>query len=170
MPPRRKRKEKPKLPDTAIDYAALDRRVRLQGIEVDPYLTESAARPAVRVTAEPLDRYHRRDLIGPRQYYAGNKLREDYREALGPSGGRWFAEPGGGVTDAAPQAGQIAASRRLAAAQRAVGRHPWHWLSGVILDGEPVETIAGQLRIDRKQGMGKLTMALDMLADHYGIR
>lgn len=158
------------MPDTAIDYAALDRRVRLHGIQVDPYLTESAARPAVRVTAEPLDRYNRRDLIEPRQFDAGDRLRQDYRDALGPSGGRWFGDPAGGARDAAPQQRQVEASQRMIAAQRAVGRHAWHWLSGVVLDEETVETVATQLGLRREAGMGKFQLALDILADHYGIR
>ena len=171
MPPRRKRKEKPKLPDTAIDYAALDRRVRLHGAIVEHVPSEEAGRPAAKVSADPLDRLHARGRLDPRQYDAGNQLREDYQASLGPSGGQSFGEPSGSGfrATAAPQQAQIEASERLAQARRAVGRQAWHWLAGVVLDAEPVAAVSAEMRVHRDLGMGQLLMALDMLAGHYRI-
>ena len=158
------------MPDTAIDYAALDRRVRLHGIQVDHVPTEEAGRPAVKITADPLDKLWRRDSIDGRQWDAGDRLRRDYRDALGPSGGQKFGEPGGGGAGNAPQQRQIEASERLAQAKRAVGRRSWAWLSAVVLDAVTVADTARQLGAANEQrGMGALLLSLDALADHYRV-
>lgn len=168
---RRPKRKAQKMPDTAINYGAVDHRVRLHGVQVDQVASERAGQPALKITTATLDRLWRRDAITGRQWQAGEQLREDYRYAMGPSGGQKFGEPGGGGGyGAAPQVRQIEASERLAQARRAVGERLWRWLSAVVLGEESVGDASRQIGAANEQrGMGALLLSLDTLADHYRI-
>jgi hypothetical protein len=128
----------------------------------------------VNVAESPLSWLAARGLVDARQLEAGERLRGDYERAqLGPSVTmRWDAArvDGGGGDRLDPTAAQIAAKRRFDAATAALGRGLADVAWRVICAGEPMTAAEKALGWPSRSGRVVLTLALDRLADHYGLR
>lgn len=113
-----------------------------------------------------------RGLVTARQAEAGERLRADYeRAALGSSVTmRWEARVdggGGGVPD--PTMGQVAGKRRFDGAMAAAGRGLSDVLWRVVCGGETLPDSERALGWPTRSGRLVLTLALDRVADHYGL-
>lgn len=151
-------------------------------VEVDLPLPPGDDRPAPRrarrtVTVNraesPLSWLRARGLVDARQFEAGERLRRDYEiAAIGPSVTmRWDSirvDGGGGCGD--PTVAQIAAKRRFDAALAAVGRGLNDVLWRVVCAGEGLPVAERALGWPTRSGRLVLGLALDRLADHYGLR
>ncbi len=136
----------------------------------------SPRRVTVNLAESPLGWLKARGLVDERQYEAGEKLRGDWTvAALGPRVTmRWDAAPPstaargpGGAID--PTLAQISAKRRAAAALDAAGPGLKDVLWRVVCDGQGMETAEKALGWPARAGRVVLTLALDRLADHYGL-
>lgn len=126
----------------------------------------------VNLAESPLGWLRSRGLVDARQFEAGERLRADYeRAALSPSVTmRWEARVGGGGGDALdPATAQIAAKRRFDAALDGAGRGLSDVLWRVICAGEGLPDAERGLGWPQRSGRVVLTIALDRLADHYGL-
>ncbi|MBU3078488.1 hypothetical protein KOF26_11465 [Sphingomonas sp. XMGL2] len=130
----------------------------------------------VNLAESPLGWLKSRGLVSPRQFEAGERLRADWTIAgLGPRVTmRWDAAPRGSVPrgpDAPldPTLAQIAAKRRCDAAMAAVGPGLADVLWRVVCDGQGMETAEKALGWPARAGRVVLTLALDRLADFYGL-
>jgi hypothetical protein len=127
----------------------------------------------VNLAESPLGWLRARGLIDPRQFEAGERVRGDYeRAALAPVVTmRWSARVDGGGGDALdPTLAQIAAKRRFDAALAAVGRGLGDVVWRVVCAGEGLPEAEKALGWPQRSGRLVLTLALDRLADHYGLR
>jgi hypothetical protein len=127
----------------------------------------------VNLAESPLGWLRSRRLVDARQFEAGERLRADYeRAALAPSVTmRWEARVDGGGGDALdPASAQIAAKRRFDAALDGAGRGLSDVLWRVICAGEGLPVAERGLGWPQRSGRVVLTIALDRLADHYGLR
>ena len=131
----------------------------------------------VNVAESPLGWLKARGHIGARQYDAGEQLRGDWERAqLSPSVTmRWDAArtgraPGSaeGRLDATQV--QIAAKRRFDDAVAAVGPGLSDVLWRIVCAGEGMRDAEAALGWPARAGKLVLGMALDRLADHYGMR
>lgn len=128
----------------------------------------------VNLAESPLGWLKARGLVSPRQFEAGERLRGDWTVAgLGPRVTmRWDVVPGrcgqGETLD--PTLAQISAKRRTDAAMAAVGPGLSDVLWRVVCDGEGMETAEKALGWPARAGRVVLTLALDRLADFYGLR
>ena len=128
----------------------------------------------VNVAESPLSWLAARGLVDARQLEAGERLRGDYERAqLAPGVTmRWDAMRvdcgGGGGLD--PTTAQLAAKRRFDAATAALGRGLADVAWRVICAGEPMTAAEKALGWPSRSGRVVLTLALDRLADHYGLR
>lgn len=150
------------------------------GIDRDGVRTASD-RPAgrsvtVNLAESPLGWLRARDLIDARQFEAGERLRTDYETAaLGPRVTmRWDAAPSSGGRRGPPQAidstmAQITAKRRFDAALAALGRGLGDIAWRVICACEGLPVAEAGLGWPKRSGRVVLTLALDRLADHYGL-
>lgn len=140
----------------------------------------SAGRPARSVTVNlaesPLGWLHARGLVSARQFAAGERLRAEWTVAgLGPRiTMRWDTAPVargargyGGALD--PTLAQIEAKRSFEAALTAAGDGLGDILWRVVCAGEGLEAAEKLLGWPRRSGKLVLLMALDRVADHYGI-
>ncbi len=125
----------------------------------------------------PLGWLKARGLVDQRQYEAGERLRADWTMAgLGPRVTmRWDAAPIGsrrGDADAPldPTLAGIAAKRRFEGALVAAGTGMGDVLWRVVCAGEGLEAAESALGWPRRAGKLVLLMALDRVADYYGIR
>jgi hypothetical protein len=125
----------------------------------------------------PLGWLKARGLITDRQFEAGERLRGDWTVAgLAPRVTmRWDASPRSCVAQGAPEAldptlAQIAAKRRMEAALEAVGGGLSDVLWRIVCAGEGMETAERALGWPARAGRVVLTLALDRLADFYGVR
>lgn len=121
----------------------------------------------------PLSWLRARGLVDARQYEAGERVRRDYEVAAIAPGVtmRWEGirvDGGGGPGD--PAIAQIAAKRRFDAAMAAVGRGLNDVLWRVICAGEGLPAAERALSWPTRSGRLVLGIALDRLADHYGLR
>jgi len=126
----------------------------------------------VNLAESPLGWLRSRGLVDARQFEAGERLRADYeRAALSPSVTmRWEARVDGGGGDALdPATAQIAAKRRFDAALDGAGRGLNDVLWRVICAGEGLPDAERGLGWPQRSGRVVLTIALDRLADHYGL-
>lgn len=126
----------------------------------------------VNLAESPLGWLRSRGLVDARQVEAGERLRGDYeRAALAPSVTmHWAARVDGGGGDALdPTLAQIAAKRRFDAALDAVGRGLRDVLWRVVCAGEGLPDTERALGWPQRSGRVVLTLALDRLADHYGL-
>jgi hypothetical protein len=128
----------------------------------------------VNLAESPLSWLASRGLLTVRQVEAGERLRADYeRASLAPSVTmRWDAGPRG--RNAAAQAldptmAQIAAKRRFDAAVGAAGSGLADILWRVVCAGEGVPAAERALGWPARAGRLVLGLALDRLADHYGL-
>lgn len=146
----------------------------------DPGGEEPSSRPARSVTVNllesPLGWLRARGLVDQRQFDAGERLRGDWTMAsLAPRVTmRWDGGPGGSGRrgpDAPldPTLAGIAAKRRFEEAVAAAGKGLGDILWRVVCDGEGLEGAETALGWPRRSGKLVLTMALDRVADYYGI-
>lgn len=126
---------------------------------------------AVNVAESPLGWLRARGLVDARQFEAGERLRGDYeRASLAPSVTmRWQARVDGGGGGADPATAQLAAKRRFDAATAALGHGLADIAWRVICAGEALPAAEKGLGWPTRSGRLVLTLALDRLADHYGL-
>lgn len=120
----------------------------------------------------PLGWLAARGLVDARQVEAGERLRRDYEIArIGPcvtmQWDRVRVDGGGGGPDPGPA--HIAAKRRFDAAIAAAGRGLGDILWRVICAGEAIPAAERALGWPGRAGRLVLGLALDRLADHYGL-
>jgi len=130
----------------------------------------------VNVAESPLGWLMARGMVSARQFEAGERLRGDWTIAgLGPRVTmRWDAAPrsrtgrgpGEGID---PTLAQISAKRRFDAAIGAAGSGLADVLWRVVCVGEGLETAEKALGWPKRAGKLVLLMALDRIADHYGL-
>ncbi|MGK6318709.1 DUF6456 domain-containing protein [Sphingomonas sp. DT-204] len=130
----------------------------------------------VNLAESPLSWLRSRGHVDARQYEAGERLRADYETAeLGPRVTmRWDAAPPGRGRRSAPEAldptlAGIAAKRRFDAALAAVGPGLADVLWRVVCAGEGLSLAEKALGWPSRSGKLVLGLALDRLADHYGL-
>jgi len=127
----------------------------------------------VNVAESPLGWLRSRGHVDARQFEAGERLRADYETAsLGPRVTmRWDATPSArgapGVLD--PTLAGLAAKRRFDAAVAAVGPGLSDILWRVVCAGEGLSVAEKGLHWPARAAKLVLGMALDRLADHYGL-
>jgi hypothetical protein len=134
-------------------------------------------RVTVNLAESPLGWLYSRRLVTPRQFDAGERLRADYETAaLGPRiTMRWDAAParrrsGGPSEPLDPTLAQIAAKRRFDAALAAAGPGLNDILWRVICACESLPHAERALGWPARAGKLVLTIALDRVADHYGLK
>ncbi len=129
-------------------------------------------RVTVNLAESPLGWLRSRKLIDARQFEAGERLRGDYEmAALGPRVTmQWEARVDGGSTGLDPTLSQIAAKRRFDAAVDTVGPGLNDVLWRVVCACEGLPTAEKALGWPARAGRVVLTLALDRLASHYGLR
>ncbi|MFZ5748375.1 MAG: DUF6456 domain-containing protein [Pseudomonadota bacterium] len=129
----------------------------------------------VNLTESPLGWLRARGMVNARQFEAGERLRGDYETAaLGARVTmRWDASPRGGRRGGEapidPTLAQIAAKRRFDAATGAVGTGLVDILWRVVCAGEGLSVAEKALGWPTRAGKLVLCLALDRLADHYGL-
>ena len=128
----------------------------------------------VNLAESPLGWLRARGLVDARQVEAGERLRADYERAcIAPrTTMNWAARVdgggGGGGIDAS--SAQIAAKRRFDAAVAALGGGLRDVAWRVVCAGEPLPAAERALGWPARAGRIVLTLALDRLGDHYGIK
>lgn len=127
----------------------------------------------VNVAESPLSWLAARGMVTARQSEAGERLRGDYEAAaLGASVTmRWAprVDGGGGDRGLAPGERQVAAKRRFDGATRAAGPGLADVLWRVVCAGEALPQAEKALGWPTRSGRLVLTLALDRVADHYGL-
>jgi len=123
----------------------------------------------------PLGWLKSRGHVSDRQFDAGEQLRGDWERAqLAPSVTmRWDAAPGGRTSNEAaldPTEAQVAARRRFDKAVAAVGPGLTDILWRVVCAGEGMREAEQALGWPARAGKLVLCLALDRLADHYGMK
>ncbi|MGY2734780.1 DUF6456 domain-containing protein [Sphingomonas sp. UYP23] len=123
----------------------------------------------------PLAWLRARGLLDARQFEAGERLRGDYemaalaaRVTMGWNERVDSARSAGEALD--PVLAQIAAKRRFDAAIDAVGKGLGDVLWRVVCAGEALPVAEKALGWPQRAGRLVLTLALDRLADSYGLR
>jgi len=131
----------------------------------------------VNLAEAPLGWLKARGLVSDRQFEAGERLRADWEMAgLAPRVTmRWDQSPSSGGRrgpSAAidPTLAQISAKRRMEAALEAAGPGLRDVLWRVACAGEGLEGAERALGWPKRAGKLVLLMALDRVADHYGVR
>ena len=134
--------------------------------------TASERGAKVNQAESPLGWLRARGMVDARQFEAGERLRADYETArIGPRvtahWGQVKVDGRGEMLD--PTLAQIAARRRFDAAIGAAGRGLGDVLWRVICAGESVPLAERALGWPARAGRLVLGLALDRLADHYGL-
>jgi len=131
----------------------------------------------VNAAESPLGWLRSRGHVSARQYDAGEQLRRDWEVAeLAPSVTmRWDAsgvlqQPGSAEGRAEATRAQIAAKARFDTAVAAVGAGLSDILWRIVCAGEGMRDAEAALGWPARSGKLVLTLALDRLADHYGMR
>ena len=125
------------------------------------------------VRESPLGWLMARGLIDARQFEAGERLRGDYEiAAMGAQVTmRWRERvDGSGGEGIDPTSAQISGKRRFDAAIGAVGPGLGDILWRVVCAGHALPVAEKGLGWPARSGRLVLTLALDRLADHYGLR
>ncbi|WP_414713830.1 DUF6456 domain-containing protein [Sphingomonas sp.] len=149
----------------------MERTVDAQGFTQDG--RGRGRRVTVNLAESPLGWLRARGLVDARQFEAGERLRGDYEMAmLAPRVTmRWAARvDGGGGTALEPHAAQIAAKRRFDGAVAAAGPGLSDVLWRVVCAGEGLPVAEKALGWPARAGRLVLTLALDRVAAHYGLR
>lgn len=148
----------------------------------DGHVTGERARPrrrsvTVNLHESTLGWLAARGLIDARQVEAGERLRADYERAqLAPSiTMRWDAAPAARGARGAPEAAepgmvQLSAKRRFDAAVAVVGPGLNDVLWRVVCASEGLADAERALGWPARSGKLVLGLALDRLADHYGLK
>ena len=148
----------------------------------DGRVTGEAARPrrrsvTVNLAESTLTWLHSRGHVSARQVEAGERLRADYEHAqIAPSiTMRWDAAPSargraGAGEGMDPTTAQLSAKRRFDAAIAGVGAGMGDVLWRVVCAGEGLAQAEKGLGWPSRSAKLVLGMALDRLADHYGLR
>jgi len=130
----------------------------------------------VNLRESPLGWLRARGLVDARQFEAGERLRADYERAqLGPSVTmRWDVSPAargrrGPLRGLDPTTAQIAAKRRFDTALAAMGSGLTDVLWRVVCAGEALPVAEKALGWPARSGRVVLGLALDRLADAYGL-
>jgi len=129
----------------------------------------------INLAESPLGWLKARGLVSDRQFEAGERLRGDFETAsLGPRVTmRWdVARVDGGAAHGAaidPSGAQVAAKRRFDAAMAAAGPGLKDIAWRVICACESVPDAEKALHWPARAGRLVLTLALDRIADHYGL-
>jgi hypothetical protein len=159
-----------------------NRRWRMRELEERSIDSEGVPKPVgarpgrtvtVNLAESPLGWLRSRVLITVAQFEAGERLRADYeRASIAPSVTMRWAErvDGGGHDGLDPTSAQIAAKRRFDAALAAAGPGLADILWRVVCAGEGLPVAEKALQWPARAGRLVLTLALDRLAAHYGIR
>ena len=169
------RAARPDMPNRLLAERALpqDGEGRAPEMEGKPRRARSVT---VNLAESPLGWLVARGLVSTRQFDAGERLRHDWEMAglaprvtmrwdeAPPSSGR--RGPGAAID---PGLAQIAAKRRFEAAVTAIGAGMNDVAWRVICGGEGLEAAEQALGWPRRAGKLVLLMALDRLADHYGL-
>ena len=127
----------------------------------------------VNLAESPLGWLRSRELVDARQFEAGERLRGDYERACiaARTTMNWTVRvdggDGGGLD---PVSAQIAAKRRFDEAMAALGGGLRDIAWRVICAGEALPAAERGLGWPARAGRIVLTLALDRLADHYGLR
>ena len=129
----------------------------------------------VNLAESPLGWRRSRGHVSGRQFDAGEQLRSDWERAqLAPSVTmRWDAVPAGRSPIGAaldPTEAQLTARRRFDTAIAAVGPGLTDILWRVVCSGEGMREAEQALGWPARAGKLVLCLALDRLADHYGMR
>jgi hypothetical protein len=131
----------------------------------------------VNLAESPLTWLRARGHVNARQYEAGERVRADYEmAALGPSVTmRWDATPSARGRRGAPEGldptlVQISAKRRFEGAVAAAGPGLSDILWRVVCAGEGLVAAEKALRWPSRAGKLVLGLALDRVADHYGLK
>jgi hypothetical protein len=174
------RAARPDMPNRLMAERTLRPEPTAAGTIVRPSGREKAAptkRVAVNLAEAPLGWLKARGLVSDRQFEAGERLRADWKMAgLAPSVTmRWDQSPSSGVRRGPgagidPTLAQISAKRRMEAAMAAAGPGMSDILWRVACAGEGLEGTERALGWPKRAGKLVLLMALDRVADHYGIR
>jgi hypothetical protein len=132
---------------------------------------------AVNLSESPLSWLRSRNLVDARQFEAGERLRADYeRASLGPSVTmRWDASPmakgrRGAPGGMDPTMAQVSAKQRFERALDGVGRGLSDILWRIVCAGETLPVAEKAMGWPTRSGRVVLTLALDRLADTYGLR
>jgi hypothetical protein len=144
-----------------------------------PKARARGSRPArsvtVNLTESPLGWLYSRELVTRRQFDAGERLRIDWERAqLAPRiTMAWDAAPvsgrRGGAADADLSGSQIDAKKRFQAAIDSAGPGLSDILWRVVCSGEGMREAESALGWPARAGKLVLTLALDRVADYYGI-
>jgi Domain of unknown function (DUF6456) len=131
----------------------------------------------VNLAESPLSWLRARGMVDARQYEAGERLRADYERAMmGPSVTmRWDASPISKTRRGAPDPGdrtlgQVAAKKRFDDAIASAGKGLGDVLWRVICANETLPVAEKAMGWPVRSGRVVLTLALDRLADGYGLR
>lgn len=131
----------------------------------------------VNLAESPLSWLRARGHVDARQYEAGERVRADYEmAALGPRVTmRWDAAPAargrrGPAGGPDPTLAQISAKRRFDAAVAAAGPGLSDILWRVVCAGEGLVAAETALGWPSRAGKLVLGLALDRVADHYGLK
>lgn len=132
-------------------------------------------RVTVNLAESPLGWLFARGLVDARQFEAGERLRGHYETAsLGPRVTmRWDTarvDGGGGGEALDPTTAQVAAKRRFDAAMAAAGPGLNDVLWRVVCACEGLPATEKSLGWPARSGRVVLTLALDRIASHYGLR
>lgn len=129
-------------------------------------------RVEVNLAESPLGWLKARGLVTPRQFEAGERLRGDYEvAALGPRVTmRWAPRVDGTGEALDPVTAQVAAKRRFDAAMAAAGPGLKDVAWRVVCAGEGLPAAEKALGWPVRAGRVVLLLALDRVADHYGLR
>jgi hypothetical protein len=150
----------------------VERSIDSEGVP-QPSGTRRGRMVTVNLAESPLGWLRSRALIDARQFEAGERLRADYeRASIAPSVTmRWARRVDGGGHDGLdPTSAQIAAKRRFDEALSAVGPGLADILWRVVCACEGLPAAEKALQWPARAGRLVLTLALDRLATHYGIR
>jgi hypothetical protein len=130
----------------------------------------------VNMRESPLAWLKARSMIDARQFEAGERLRSDYERAqMAPSVTmRWDAAPAmkgarGPARDNDPTTAQVSAKRRFDAAIADLGPGLKDIAWRTICACEPLPMSEKAMGWPARSGRLVLTLALDRLADHYGL-
>jgi hypothetical protein len=131
----------------------------------------------VNLAESPLGWLRARGHVDARQFDAGEQLRADWERAqLAPAvtmrwdPARTAGAPGSAEGRLDPTQSQLAAKRRFEAAVAAVGGGLGDILWRIVCAGEGMRQAEAALGWPARAGKVVLCLALDRLADHYGMR